>query len=1156
MGAVSQSPTTDHHAERPRLSASELEQLLADVAPEAVLLPPRILRRVSREEQLPRRWRLPQNPCYAIGRQRLLDIVDPAELPTETAARLPDELLLLPEPDAEELESTPAAELLTRYWRWLFHGRALRQLERQRTRGELDPARLRRCVQAVGMAAWAEARTVLVQEGRLAAEPDEMAVLAEFVATYFELRSFFPSIRQHYFPGLDDERACQVFSELLDAEGLLASTRPRGAKLPGDEPPPIDEVEPGSIFSGLIELQTMRQSSRQSPRYCQLLVARAEKAAARRNWVRACILLQRARKYAADKDVHRLRSLARGHLVRLLGALQEAIQFPDAEIDAWRDALSSLVTRAAVGLRSREARLLFDLQKVAIDHQRQVFRVDTWGWLRSLGRQPLRRPLPRLTKVLIHQHLGSARRRVRAVRIADVHRVALQGLLKRAEERSEQQLRTSLRPVLAQALEDADLLPSNPVEQVAARKLVEELLDRILERGFLAIGDLRDAVARNQLKCRDLAGLEDLRRGDQLLAADRQMGLALDGVYRRGEVYMRAMQRLSSVAFGTGWGRLLMRFLVLPFGGAFVLEVGLRHLLQMLREFAGAASAEQAIANSRSPEAFEIHTAIVLVVGLFFFLLINSEGFRRGLWHWLRAVGRGIHYLAADLPQRLLQLEMVRRLFQSRYYRWLVRGLLKPAVATALLVWLLAKLTPQWSPTSLSVGTTFVVVNLLLNSRLGRDLEELVTEGVGRLLRWLGQCVAWLFWLFLDFLRAAVEATERLLYFVDEWLRFRSGDNRLALALKAVFGGVWSVLAYIIRFCVNLLIEPQVNPIKHFPVVTVSHKLLLPFTPALAKVFMLAMDKELAYTCAGAIIISIPGIFGFLAWELRENWRLYAANRSPVLRPTVIGKHGESMRRLLLPGLHSGTIPKRFAKLRHAEWEAVATGRWSRVRKHSSALEELHVEVRRFVERDLLWLLNSAACWDGARLYLADVALATNRVRIDLRLDEAAASLRLEFLAREGWLLARVSKAELLEQLSPRQRQALATAICGLDKSAGVDLVCQEVERQLPPAAWWDLGPDQLRVWPAGFPETTIRYHLDTEQLTARPEVEGPAPPAVPPLVVPRLLFRQLALPWTCWVEAWEALTWPLVDGQPPALPECLSPSASVRQVLPGGSGQ
>ena len=40
----------------------------------------------------------------------------------------------------------------------------------------------------------------------------------------------------------------------------------------------------------------------------------------------------------------------------------------------------------------------------------------------------------------------------------------------------------------------------------------------------------------------------------------------LDGVYRRGEIYLRWLQRLSSAAFGTSVGRFLTLFLVLPFG--------------------------------------------------------------------------------------------------------------------------------------------------------------------------------------------------------------------------------------------------------------------------------------------------------------------------------------------------------------------------------------------------------------------------------------------------------------------------------------------------------------------------------------------------------------------------------------------------------------
>ena len=76
---------------------------------------------------------------------------------------------------------------------------------------------------------------------------------------------------------------------------------------------------------------------------------------------------------------------------------------------------------------------------------------------------------------------------------------------------------------------------------------------------------------------------------------------------------------------------------------------------------------------------------------------------------------------------------------------------------------------------------------------------------------------------------------ERQLYAVDEWLRFRGGDSHGSLALKAVLGLLWFPIAYIFRFVFYLLVEPQVNPVKHFPVVTVSHKVIWPMVPQLAE---------------------------------------------------------------------------------------------------------------------------------------------------------------------------------------------------------------------------------------------------------------------------------------------------------------------------------
>ena len=126
-----------------------------------------------------------------------------------------------------------------------------------------------------------------------------------------------------------------------------------------------------------------------------------------------------------------------------------------------------------------------------------------------------------------------------------------------------------------------------------------------------------------------------------------------------------------------------------------------------------------------------------------------------------------------------------------------------------------------------------------------------------------------------------LEGIDRGLYAVDEWLRFRGTEGPFIRVCKTIAGVAWGGVAYVVRFIVVLFIEPQINPIKHFPVVTISHKLLLPMIPTLAGVLIDSFGFETAAAGLAATIVigKIPGVFGFLVWELKENWRLYRANR-------------------------------------------------------------------------------------------------------------------------------------------------------------------------------------------------------------------------------------------------------------------------------------
>ena len=164
-----------------------------------------------------------------------------------------------------------------------------------------------------------------------------------------------------------------------------------------------------------------------------------------------------------------------------------------------------------------------------------------------------------------------------------------------------------------------------------------------------------------------------------------------------------------------------------------------------------------------------------------------------------------------------------------------------------------------------------------------------------------------------------MEWVEKLIYAGDEWLRFREGQSRGLLAAKAVLALVWGIVAYAVRVCLTLLVEPTINPIKHFPVVTVAAKIMLPFALTLNGILSAPLTPFLgvviAKSIAAAAVAFVPGFFGFLVWELRANWRLYEANRPESLGALAVGSHGETVVRFLRPGFHSGTLPKRFARL-------------------------------------------------------------------------------------------------------------------------------------------------------------------------------------------------------------------------------------------------
>ncbi len=460
----------------------------------------------------------------------------------------------------------------------------------------------------------------------------------------------------------------------------------------------------------------------------------------------------------------------------------------------------------------------------------------------------------------------------------------------------------------------------------------------------------------------------------------------------------------------------------------------------------------------------------------------------------------------------------MRRILQSEWYLFLYQFVFKP------LFWsVLCTLGLLYGGLNLSIALTaglgvFAAASVLLNSRFGLYIEEVGTDSLVRtwqLLRFdiVPGLIRWMIYLF----RRLQEEIERVIYTVDEWLRFRPGDNRMSLYVKPVLGLIWFCFTYVFRVIFNLFVEPTFNPIKHFPTVTVTAKLLVPVYPALFELFAAPIEpvvgKALGRTIAGGAIALLPGLAGFLVWEFKENWRLYRANQSPTLRPEIVGHHGETVLRLMRPGLHSGTVPKLYARLRH--------GRGRSPRKQYEALHHLRDRLRQFVERNLFAVLAGSKSWaDEIKIAVGETKIGINRIRLEL--CGPGSSVFVDFEEHAGWLVAGLSfpgaeSATWLARLSPEQTTAFRDALAGFYKLAGVELVREQIETLLPPDVAYDVSAEGLVVWPASGGESVYDLRKDPELL---PRSHGASP--LPPLTTEALLYSATPIYWTDWVQTWQ----------------------------------
>jgi hypothetical protein len=604
--------------------------------------------------------------------------------------------------------------------------------------------------------------------------------------------------------------------------------------------------------------------------------------------------------------------------------------------------------------------------------------------------------------------------------------------------------------VLGDALREVGLQPQNFPERVALDKLIEELLDDIIERGFLNLGDLRDALSRNELKLADLSGADEFFTGDPLIRANRALAVQAAGIYRRGEIYLRWLQRASALTFGTRPGRWLTRFLLLPFGGAYATIIFIEEMLKLAR-----------LPHRLHEPAFGV---AVGALGIFYLLLMHVPAFRALVVRGFQTAWRGVWALFVDLPATILRVLQVRWFFGSRVFLFLLRYLLKP-LPVALLIWAILTALGVDSDVALAgAGVALLIVSFVLNSRFGRDLEEITIDWFVRNWEYVRSLVPGLFRLVMGFFHGILEETDRVLYSVDEWLRFRHGQGRWTFAAKIVLGFVWFLVTYVIRLYANVFVEPTVNPLKHFPVVTVAAKLLVPFWRPLTEFLaapLMFLGSVPAYAIAFVTLHAIPGAAGFLVWELKENWKLYRANRARALGPVVIGSHGETMTRLLRPGFHSGTLPKLYARIRRALRKAQRSGDWERPQRLEATLHHVEQSIAHFAERELLAFINGAKNWRHGPIHLSGVATATKRSVLKFACPSLGdRDLEISFEEQSGLLWAHFAEPGWRTRIAGPDADVLALAIVGFYKKAGVERLREDAEDQPPfkdrTIAWQD----------------------------------------------------------------------------------------------------
>ena len=415
-----------------------------------------------------------------------------------------------------------------------------------------------------------------------------------------------------------------------------------------------------------------------------------------------------------------------------------------------------------------------------------------------------------------------------------------------------------------------------------------------------------------------------------------------------------------------------------------------------------------------------------------------------------------------DYPLQIIHSDLVQMLLSSEVFGVLRDYLFRPLLFTGLATGTARLCGYNWNwhvIVEVALGSA-----LFFNSGVGRFVTEWTTSYIRRLwrelrIRVIGSLAQWI----MDLFRSLIASVEQVVNLIDEWLRLRRGNNRLIRVGKFLGGIVWFVVSYVLIFVFTLLVEPQVNPIKHFPVVTVSHKLILPTGPAIVK----QLSRVLGCTDGEYVWFGLPS-----GW-CRAFLDIWCGNSKRI--GDCIGR---TVPRLSAPKQWVVTarpccvcctldsIPERFPRPICALRRAVQHGEppeSKRYRRKSAVIRRVRLDVQRFVERELLRLLADQDSRLGNSVHVRYVHASTNRIDVELTCSlwpEETTGLTWEYL--NGKLLGRIGPLGWIGELDDRQSDMLTVAVSGLFQRSGVDLSEGPLPIQVAPPFEWD---DWVKRW-------------------------------------------------------------------------------------------